>query len=60
MLAQKCIDKNIPVKIWIIKDKPNRDPKFHQIEILIGVGSLIKELLIILSIKFVFSKDLFI
>lgn len=26
--------------IWILKNRPNKDPKFHQYEILIGVGSL--------------------
>lgn len=35
--------------IWIIKHKPNNDPKFHQIEIFKGVGKKIKDDLIILN-----------
>lgn len=30
--------RNRPVKIWEIKQSPKRDPKFHQIEMLEGVG----------------------
>lgn len=30
--------KNRPVKIWVIKHSPKRDPKFHQTEILEGAG----------------------
>lgn len=30
--------KNSPVAIWMIKHSPRRDPKFHRIEILAGVG----------------------
>lgn len=40
--------KNSPVIIWIIKQRPNIDPKFQNKLILIGVGRLINELLIIL------------
>lgn len=34
-----------PLIIWIVKNNPNNDPKFHQYEILIGDGNLIKDLL---------------
>lgn len=30
--------KNKPVRIWEIKQRPSREPKFHHIEILEGVG----------------------
>lgn len=30
--------KNSPVAIWIIKQSPKRDPKFHNTEMLAGVG----------------------
>ncbi len=36
--------KNKPEIIWIIKHRPNIDPKFQNKLILIGVGKLIKEL----------------
>lgn len=35
--------KNKPLIIWIIKHKPNIDPKFQNKLILIGVGKLINE-----------------
>ncbi len=38
--------RNKPVKIWITKHSPRRDPKFHQIERLFGAGRSIKLLLI--------------
>ena len=31
--------KNSPVIIWIIKQSPNKDPKFHMALILVGVGN---------------------
>lgn len=40
--------KNNPVTIWIPKHNPNKDPKFHQAEILAGVGKSTRELFIIL------------
>jgi len=40
--------KNNPVKIWIIKHSPNKDPKFHQAEMLEGEGKSTNELLAIL------------
>ena len=46
--------------IWIIKHNPNKDPKFHQIEISIGVGNLINELSIIFINKCDFIIGLFI
>lgn len=30
--------RNSPVRIWVIKQRPRREPKFHQAEILEGVG----------------------
>jgi hypothetical protein len=30
--------RNSPVRIWVIKHNPRRDPKFHHTEILDGVG----------------------
>lgn len=46
--------------IWIIKHNPNREPKFHIVEILDGEGRSIKELLIILIRGEVFRKGIFI
>jgi hypothetical protein len=45
----KCIAKNNPVIIWIIKLSPKRDPKFHQKEIEEGEGRSISALLIIFN-----------
>ena len=41
--------KKRPVKIWIPRHNPRREPKFHQAEILIGAGRSTKALFIILS-----------
>jgi len=41
--------KNKPVIIWTIKQTPNKDPKFHQAEIFVGVGKSTKEELKILN-----------
>ena len=30
--------KNKPVKIWVARHKPSKDPKFHQAEIFEGAG----------------------
>lgn len=38
---------NRPVMIWVIRQMPRRDPKFHQAEMLGGVGRSIRELLTI-------------
>lgn len=46
--------RNRPVIIWIIKQRPNSDPKFHQAEMLDGVGRSIKEELIILMMGWCF------
>lgn len=40
--------RNNPVRIWIIRQSPSSDPKFHQIEILDGEGKSTKALLAIL------------
>lgn len=45
--------------IWILKNNPNNDPKFHKYEILIGVGSLSNVDLIIIKIWFILFKYLF-
>lgn len=52
--------KKIPVKSWIIKHNPNKDPKFHQLEILDGAGKSISALLIILIKGWNFRIGLFI
>ena len=36
-----------PVKIWVARQIPSRDPKFHHMEMLDGVRRSIRELLII-------------
>lgn len=46
--------RNRPVIIWIIKQRPNSDPKFHQAEMLDGVGRSIKEELTILMMGWCF------
>jgi len=47
ILGQKCIDRNKPVMIWIIRQIPSSDPKFHHALMLDGVGKSTKELLAI-------------
>ena len=49
-----------PVKIWIIKQSPKRDPKFHMDEILAGVGSFTTELSKIFSKGLWFLKGIII
>jgi len=44
VLAEKCIANKSPVMIWIPKQSPKRDPKFHMYEIFEGEGKSIKEL----------------
>lgn len=39
--------KSSPVNNWVTKQIPNNDPKFHKVEILLGVGKSTNELLII-------------
>ena len=38
-----------PVRIWVMRQTANREPKFHQAEMLDGAGRSIRELLIIFS-----------
>lgn len=38
-----------PVRIWVMRQTVNREPKFHQAEMLDGAGRSIRELLIIFS-----------
>jgi len=40
--------RNKPVAIWVIKQSPKIDPKFHQDEMLMGAGRSIRALLAIL------------
>lgn len=37
------------MRIWVIRQIPRRDPKFHQAEMFEGEGRSIRELLMILS-----------
>jgi len=46
------------VAIWITKHRPRREPKFHQIERLEGVGRSIRELLMIFKAGWVFRIGL--
>lgn len=41
--------RNNPVISWIIRQRPSKDPKFHQAEMLGGVGRSISVWLIIFS-----------
>jgi len=34
--------KKIPVANWVIRQSPKRDPKFHRMEMLAGVGKSTK------------------
>lgn len=43
-----------PVVIWIIRHSPSSDPKFHHVEMLLGVGKSMKELFKILMAGCVF------
>lgn len=52
--------KKNPEMIWMIKQIPRSDPKFHQIEIFNGVGKVIKDELMIWRIVLFFIKDFFI
>lgn len=52
--------RKIPVVSWIIKHSPNRDPKFHHVEMLEGVGRSISELFMILIKGWLVRKGLFI
>lgn len=41
--------RNKPVMIWMMRQSPSKDPKFHQDEMLDGVGRSMNEWLMILS-----------
>lgn len=49
--------KNRPVINWITRHKPKRDPKFHMVVILLGVGKSINAPLIIFIKLFVFILE---
>lgn len=38
------MDRKNPLMIWINKNIPSKDPKFHIYEILIGVGKFNKDI----------------
>jgi flagellar biogenesis protein FliO len=40
--------RNRPVAIWVIRQRPSRDPKFHQAEMFDGAGRSITALFMIL------------
>lgn len=48
--------KNNPVTSWMIRQVPKSDPKFHQAEMLGGVGRSIRELFTILIRGWVFRR----
>lgn len=41
----QCIANVTPVMIWITKQAPNNEPKFHRYEMFVGCGASIKQLL---------------
>lgn len=45
-----------PVRIWVIRQMPRREPKFHQAEMFGGVGRSINELLTIFRRGWDFRK----
>lgn len=48
--------RNRPVRIWAAKQSPRREPKFHQIEMLTGVGRSITASFAALSRGWVFRR----
>ena len=52
--------RKIPVKIWIIRHKPNKDPKFHRELILDGEGSSTNEPLTIFNKGWTFKIEVII
>lgn len=48
--------KKIPVRICRIRQVPNKDPKFHQAEMLEGLGRSMNELLMIFASGWVFRR----
>jgi hypothetical protein len=60
MSAVKCMARNKPVKIWVIKHRPRIDPKFHHAEMLIGAGKSTSALLAILIKGWYFRADVII
>lgn len=49
--------RNRPVRIWDTRHRPRRDPKFHQIEMLEGVGRSSRALLAIFKRGWVFRRS---
>lgn len=50
--------RNRPVMTWMTRQRPNMDPKFHQIDRLLGAGRSISLLLAILIAGWVFRIGL--
>lgn len=50
--------KNNPLTICNIKQIPNREPKFHKVEILEGLGKSIRELLTIFNKLCIFKREI--
>lgn len=46
--------RNKPVRIWIIRQRPSKDPKFHQIDRFLGAGRSTRLWLRIFRIGWVF------
>lgn len=60
VLGQKCIARNSPVTICMIRQIPNSDPKFHHPLIVDGVGRSTSALFAILNRGCLFRMGLFI
>lgn len=52
--------RNSPVRIWIIKHSPSREPKFHHDEMFDGAGRSMNEWLMILISGWVFRMTVII
>lgn len=48
-----------PVRIWVMRQTANREPKFHQAEMLDGAGRSIRELLIIFLVLLCMDERIF-
>lgn len=48
--------RNSPVRSWIARQRPRRDPKFHQIEMFEGAGRSTRASLAILRRGWVFRR----
>lgn len=48
--------RNSPVTIWVIRQRPRREPKFHQAEMLMGAGRSTTASFAILIMGWVFRR----